>query len=250
MLAVARKNAIREQLREHKSVRISTLAAELNVTNETIRRDLKEMENAGELIRTHGGAYIIDGVENEIDITTRQVLKIAEKEILAEKCDSLIQNGDHIFLDGSTTCWFVARKIVNRRITVLTNSLEIAKILSVSDSVKLFMIGGEYVSRNLEFMGEGAIRMLEHYYVDKALISCRSVSMTRGITDTNDNNASIHRTVLSHALTKYLVIDSSKLDGVSFSEAAPLEAIDAIIMDKDFPPEWKQHLTKLGIRIY
>ena len=67
MLAIARKQAIREQLQEYKSVRITELAAALNVTKETIRRDLRDMEQAGELIRTHGGAYILDGVQNDID---------------------------------------------------------------------------------------------------------------------------------------------------------------------------------------
>ena len=96
MLAIARKAAIRERLHEHKSVRITELAAELNVTKETIRRDLREMEQGGELIRTHGGAYILDGVQNDIDVGTRQVLKIPEKERIAQKCDSIIQSGDYI----------------------------------------------------------------------------------------------------------------------------------------------------------
>ena len=111
MLAIARKAAIRESLQEHKSVRITELAAQLNVTKETIRRDLREMEQNGELIRTHGGAYILDGVQNDIDVGTRQVLKIPEKERIAQKCDSLIQSGDYIYLDGSTTCWSIARLI-------------------------------------------------------------------------------------------------------------------------------------------
>ena len=80
MLAIARRNAIKEQLQEHKSVTITDLAARLNVTKETIRRDLRAMEEDGELIRTHGGAYILEGVQNDIDISTRQILKTAEKQ--------------------------------------------------------------------------------------------------------------------------------------------------------------------------
>ena len=138
MLAIARKAAIRERLHEHKSVRITELAAELNVTKETIRRDLREMEQGGELIRTHGGAYILDGVQNDIDVGTRQVLKIPEKERIAQKCDSIIQSGDYIYLDGSTTCWSIARKVSHRKLTVLTSSLEIANILSPFDTAVNF----------------------------------------------------------------------------------------------------------------
>ena len=110
MLAITRRNAIKEQLLERKSVTITDLSKRLHVTKETIRRDLRLMEEQGDLIRTHGGAYILDGVQNDIDISMRQVLKTKEKTLIAEKCSQHIQSGDSIFLDGSTTCWFVAKE--------------------------------------------------------------------------------------------------------------------------------------------
>ena len=250
MLAIARKQAIREQLQEYKSVRITDLAAALNVTKETIRRDLHDMEQDGELIRTHGGAYILDGVQNDIDISTRQVLKMPEKEIIAQKCDSLIQTGDYIYLDSSTTAWTIARAIAHRRLTVLTPSLEIAKILSVSDTVRLFVVGGEFSATSQSFTGNSALRNLEQYYVDKAIISCRSVSMEFGLTDTNDNSASLHLLALEHAREKYLALDYSKLDKTSFSRIAPISILDGIIMDRNFPVPWIKFLSENQVRIY
>ena len=250
MLAIARKAAIRERLHEHKSVRITELAAELNVTKETIRRDLREMEQGGELIRTHGGAYILDGVQNDIDVGTRQVLKIPEKERIAQKCDSIIQSGDYIYLDGSTTCWSIARKVSHRKLTVLTSSLEIANILSPFDTIKLHVIGGEFSPKNKDFVGEGAIKTLERYFVDKAFISCRSVHIRYGITDTNDGRARLHQTALEHAREKYLVVDHSKLNNVSFSHIAPVTSVDGIIMDQEFPPEWTDYLTAHQIKMF
>ena len=117
MLAITRKQAIKKLLQEQKSVTISDLSVRLNVTKETIRRDLRAMEKNQELIRTHGGAYILEGVQNDLDVTTRQTLRIPEKEIIAQKCDTLIQPSDIIFLDSSTTSWYIARKIVNRKLT-------------------------------------------------------------------------------------------------------------------------------------
>ena len=131
MLAITRKQAIKKLLQEQKSVTISDLSERLNVTKETIRRDLRAMEKDQELIRTHGGAYILEGVQNDLDVITRQALRITEKEIIAQKCDALIQPSDIIFLDSSTTSWYIARKIVNRKLTVVTTSLEIANILHV-----------------------------------------------------------------------------------------------------------------------
>ena len=250
MLAIARRNAIKEQLQERKSVTITDLSNRLKVTKETIRRDLRAMEEDGELIRTHGGAYILEGVQNDIDISTRQVLKTAEKQLIAQKCDALIQPGDYIYLDGSTTAWFIARKIANRKLTVVTTSLEIANILSASPTVHLFLIGGEYVNSSKSFGGDGAIRNLQQYFVDKAFVSCRSVDMEVGMTDTNDNSATLHRVALDHAKTKYLVVDHSKLDNRSFSRIAPLSDLDGIIMDAEFSKPWQDCLKNNGIRIY
>ena len=84
MLAITRKQAIKKLLQEQKSVTISDLSERLNVTKETIRRDLRAMEKDQELIRTHGGAYILEGVQNDLDVTTRQALRITEKEIIAQ----------------------------------------------------------------------------------------------------------------------------------------------------------------------
>ena len=96
MLAISRQNLIKELLQENKSVTNADLAVRMNVTRETIRRDLRAMEQEHELIRTHGGAYILDGVQNDLDISTRQVLKTEEKKTIALKCDALIQTGEII----------------------------------------------------------------------------------------------------------------------------------------------------------
>ena len=117
MLAISRQNLIKELLQENKSVTIADLAVRMNVTRETIRRDLRAMEQEHELIRTHGGAYILDGVQNDLDISTRQVLKTEEKKTIALKCDALIQTGEIIYLDNSTTAWFIANKIASRKLT-------------------------------------------------------------------------------------------------------------------------------------
>ena len=99
MLAIARRNAILELLREQQSLNVTQLAATLGVATETIRRDFKELEAAGQLIRTHGGAYITVWVLNDINVSDRSVIRKQEKREIAKKCAQLIQTGDSIFLD-------------------------------------------------------------------------------------------------------------------------------------------------------
>ena len=250
MLAITRKNYIREQLRENHSVQITSLADELNVTKETIRRDLRDLEESKELIRTHGGAYILDGVQNDLDISTRQVLRTEEKEIIARKCSSIIQNGDYIFLDASSTCYFIAKAVMHKKITVLTSSLEIINLLSQMPNIRLFAVGGEYSADTGSFGSSSAVRNLELYYFDKSFISCRSVSLESGLTDTNDSDAMLHEIALSHAHEKYLAIDHTKLNRSSFSKIAPVASLNGIIMDCDFPDNWKDHLKENNVQIY
>ena len=102
---------------------------------------------------------------------------------IAEKCSQHIQSGDSIFLDGSTTCWFVARQLANKNLTVLTTSLQIATILAASPTISLILIGGAFSPKSMAFLGDNACRALSNYYVDKAFISCRSVSMENWMTD-------------------------------------------------------------------
>ncbi len=116
MLAIARRNTILEMLREQQSVNVTQLAAALGVATETIRRDLKELESSGQLIRTHGGAYITDGVQNDINVSARSVIRKQEKREIARKCAQLVQTGDSIFLDASTTDWCIAQELLEKNI--------------------------------------------------------------------------------------------------------------------------------------
>lgn len=250
MLAITRRSAIKAQLLERKSVTITDLAIRLHVTKETIRRDLRLMEEQGDLIRTHGGAYILDGVQNDIDISMRQVLKTEEKTIIAEKCSQHIQSGDSIFLDDSTTCWFVARQLVHQNLTVLTTSLQIATILAASANIQLIVIGGAFCPNSMSFQGDNACRALSSYYVDKAFMSCRSISMENGVTDISESAAAIHRLVTRRSNRTYLVLDHSKVGPTSFAFVCEITDVDAVICDRPLPQPWQDYLKERNVPFY
>ena len=250
MLAIARRNAILELLREQQSLNVTQLAATLGVATETIRRDFKELEAAGQLIRTHGGAYITDGVLNDINVSDRSVIRKQEKREIAKKCAQLIQTGDSIFLDASTTDWCIAQELLEKHITVLTNSLKVADILSVSACVKLILAGGNYAPRTKSFYGEQTTEDLSRYYVDKAFLSCRTVHMEFGATDSNEGEALARRTMLHRSHSTYLAVDHSKLDGVSFLNICPLEDLTGIICDQPLSPVWQNHLKEIGVEAF
>lgn len=118
LLAPERRAKILELVRHDKSVLVKDLCVQFGVTSETIRKYLTLLEQEGHLIKTYGGAYIQDGVKNEIDVSIRKMLLPEIKDAIGQRCASLVEEGDTVFLDESTTCLAVARHLLHRDITV------------------------------------------------------------------------------------------------------------------------------------
>lgn len=249
MLAVVRQNAIREQLVEHKTATVAELAQILGVTKETIRRDLRAMEAKGELLRTHGGAHLPELPPDTALAPRRRDTNVEAKEEIARKCDSLIHPGDSIFLDGSMTAWYIAQRISHRSLTVLTPSLPIASLLAASPSITLVLVGGSFSRSTSSCTGVGACQALEQYFVDKAFLSPRFVSLDQGLTDPTEPEARLRKTAMAHARSVYLAVDSSKLDRTSFAFIAPLSAVTGMISEGVLPEPWRARLEKLGKEI-
>jgi DeoR/GlpR family transcriptional regulator of sugar metabolism len=250
MLAVTRRTQIRDILLEKKSVTVTELSQKFAVTEETIRRDLQQLENEGVLTRTYGGAFIQDGVLNEVDLTLRETAYVESKEAIAEKCAQLVHHGDTIFLDASTTATFVAKKIRNMRLTVVTNSCMVVDQMKDSESVHLICVGGTYTIKSKAFNGNATLRGVQEYYVDKVFMSCRSLSMEHGITDSNEEIALIRQTLLKCSNLVYLIADRSKFDKTSFVHICDFGDIDAVVSDYSFSQEWREFLQSKNVNIY
>jgi len=244
MLAVTRKAKIKEIILEKKSVVVSELAKAFSVTEETIRRDLKACEDEGFLIRTYGGAFIQDGVTNEVDLAIRETAYTDSKRLIANKCAQIVHNGDSIFLDASTTAFFIAKAVCEMRITVLTNSLKVINFLADYSNIHLITIGGLYASNNMSFVGRGALQSLDNYFLDKAFMSCRSLSQTYGVTDSNESMSEIRRKLLTRSNKIYVVADYSKFDKTSFLNICDFSDINGLISDKHLDQNWIEFLEK------
>ena len=165
MLPMQRREKIKAILREQKSVTVLELMEYFNVTNETIRRDLLALEEEGFVSRVHGGAYIEGGTTNEINISLRRTTHSAQKQQIAAVCERIIQNGDSIFLDSSTTANYIAEKLTNYRLTVLTNSIQIINTLASFSGISLIMVGGNFDKKSQSFYGTRALEFVRSYHV-------------------------------------------------------------------------------------
>lgn len=249
MLAVERRNLIKDLIGEQKSVIVTDLALRFQVTEETIRRDLKVLEGEGVLSRTYGGAYIQDGALNDISLSIRETILVESKETIAAHCKTQVRNGDSLYIDPSTTGVFVAEALQDMRLTVLSNSLKVINLLTPCPNIQLMAIGGRYSEKHMSFLGRGALHALEEYYVDKAFLSCRSLDRQHGITDSSEGLSELRRKILSHAREVYLIADHSKFDKVSFFNICGFEKITHLVTDLPLSPQWADFCRKHQIQL-
>ena len=187
MFAIERQQQILEKLKEDGAVSVSKLSAEFSVAEETIRRDLEKLEKQEKLLRTHGGAVPVDDNKYEPSLEKRRKINVEGKEKVAILAAQLISPGETIFLDASTTTYYIARELKKmQNITVITNSLHAIAELSQNKDIKVIGTGG-MVGENGSFVGsiaEDSVR--EKYVADKIFFSSRGVTADRGVLDSNE----------------------------------------------------------------
>ncbi len=248
MLAAERKEQIKEQLKTKRSVNVSELAQSLQVTTETIRRDLAMLEKEGFLIKTHGGAIIRSQVMTSLSHEVLSTLYLTEKRRLAFEAAQLVSPGDCIFLDCSTTVFQMCPYIKDMSLTVISNSLDVINYFAGSSTVSVICPGGQFHAVNKSFMGVETSTFLNRHHFDKAFISCRSVSLDSGLCDSTELMADIRRTVIENSSFTALLMDHTKVDRHSYAPICPLTDINAMIVDEELSDEWRDVLDAACIR--
>lgn len=234
MLAVERIQFIKRRLKENKVVSVSELSKEMQVTEETIRKDLEKLEQSSLLCRVHGGAYLKEGYSREVSAQVRSRIYQEEKESLAELSMKYIKEGSSLILDCSTTAVCIAKVLAreNKKVTVVTNSLLTAWELEKGEQIRLIMLGGTLDRNTDSFYGNSTIDELKEYYVDQAFISSAGISTEAGITDYSLQEADIRRLMIRQAGRCVYVADSTKLGHSSLYVAGELSEIGLLLTDK------------------
>jgi DeoR/GlpR family transcriptional regulator of sugar metabolism len=173
-----RRRQISQRLREQGSISVADLEAEFRISPMTARRDLDELERRGLARRTHGGAVLPGLSSHEDSFQQRLEVAVEAKERLAEAVLEHLEPGEAIFIDGSTTAYVAARRIVreNLQCTLLTNAVPVMDLLSEVDApqVELVGVGGTLRKLTRSFVGPQAIRGIESHFADHVIFSVRS----------------------------------------------------------------------------
>lgn len=250
MLAIERKNAILETLQKEQRVLVAELSQEYGVTEETIRRDLDKLEKEGFVKKTYGGAVLNENTNIEMPLRIREKTNRKEKQTIAKLAAEMIEDGDSIILDSSSTSLMVAQELKDRKkLTVITNSLEVLIELSKSKGVKVISTGGVLKSSSLSLVGRNAEKTLQNFYVDKAIISCKGLDIRKGATDSTEAAAEIKQSMISCSKKLILVVDSTKFGKISFAKILDLRAGDVLVTDSLPNEAWKQRLEEIGVTV-
>lgn len=250
MLAIERRNQILEILQRDKRALVSDLSQTFEVTEETIRRDLEKLEKEGFAKKTYGGAILNESFNVDLPYTVRKKVNVSNKEYIADIICSMIEDGDHVMMDASSTAVYVAKHLKNKKnITLITNSIEILLELSEVAGWKVLSTGGMLKEGSLSLVGYQAEKMLENYHVDKAVISCKGIDLERGITDSNEMEAQIKKLMLTSAGTRILAADSTKFDRISFTKIGGIENLDYVITDTKPADKWQKVFETAGINL-
>ncbi len=250
MLAIERKNEILEILQKEQRVLVSELAKRYDVTEETIRRDLEKLERDGLVKKTYGGAVLNKNTNVDLPLRVREKTNREEKQKVAELSAELIEEGDSIMLDASSTSLMIAQQIKNRKkLTVITTSVEVLIELAQSEGIKVISTGGDLKASSLSLVGRTTENCLGGYNVDKAFVSCKGIDMSRGIMESNELEAGVKLMMKRSAKQTALVIDSSKFDHISFVKVMDFEHGDIVITDRMPSAEWNEFFEKRGVRV-
>lgn len=247
-MLTTRQSQILEKLESKGTYSVSRLASEFQVSLETVRRDLKQLTDNGSVVRVHG-AVGLAGQIGEAPFQRRMRENSAEKQLIANQVAASIRDGDSIMLDTGTTTSFIARELINhRRLSVITNSSDIARTLATVNGNKVYIAGGQLRADSAAAFGKTALEFIRQFTVQHAIISAGAVN-EQGIMDFDLEEAEFARTVLSMGSRRVVVTDHTKFGRRGLVQVSDFDAVSDFVTDRMPPPEIAKAMAGAGTRL-
>jgi DeoR/GlpR family transcriptional regulator of sugar metabolism len=232
LLAETRRRGIEEHLKSAGSMSVAEVEERFGVSPMTARRDLAELARRGVLRRTHGGAVLPSISAEEDSFSRRLEIAAPEKRQLAEAVVSMLPEQSSVFLDSSTTSYYVARRIAETQLaaTVLTNSLPILNLLfnEGGPSVEAIAMGGTLRRVNRSFVGPYTVQTINGHFADRLFFSVKAVAENGVLTEADPLEAEVKRAMIAQAGESTLLIDRSKLSARGLTAIAPIADITLV----------------------
>ena len=245
-----RQSLILDLLMQQDSLLVTDLSEQLNVSSVTIRKDLTELEKKKKLYRNHGKAILIDPYSENKNVSEKERLYVEEKRLIGVAAAQLVTPRDSILIASGTTVHALARNIhTTDKLTVITASLEVARILANDHNIDIIELGGILRHSSLSVVGKYAESALSDFSCSKLFIGVDGIDLEFGLTTTNMLEASLNGAMINAAQKVVVLADSSKFGRRGFSKICDLEAVDRIITDSGVQPLYLERLRERGIEV-
>ncbi|MBO0662573.1 DeoR/GlpR family DNA-binding transcription regulator [Jiella sp. MQZ9-1] len=225
-----RQSQILAELNVSPSLRIAELAERLNVSTETIRRDLDELNRQGQLSRTYGGA--IRALGTEPSVAERHALLVPERERIARRAMPLLASANVIMIGSGSTTVHVARRLAVERtnITVITHSFGVATVLALNPTISTLIAPGAYHGTEGATVGVHTVSFLDTFFADAAVLGASGLT-EEGPTDALLDAGAVYSAMLARSARSVVVADHSKFDRVFPARYGAWKQIDALVSD-------------------
>ena len=245
----SRQLAILQSARHFGTIGIGELSTEMGVSPETIRRDIRQLVDRGELVKLHGAVRHPDA-GREAPFERRMRENVEAKRLIARQAARMIRDGDSVMMDTGTTTSIFARELLGKRgLTVVTNSSDIARTLATVNGNKVYMAGGELHGDNGAAFGRSACEFVAGFNVGFSVISIAAVDAAGGLMDYRLAEAEFARIVLRCGARKVVLTDASKFQRTALVRVAGFAGVDTIVTEQAPSPPLAKAIAEAGAEV-
>lgn len=246
-----RKQFILQMLQEQKSVNINQLAQQLNVSPITVRRDLQNFEEKGIAARFYGGAKLVEGAlsEDPSQINPSDI-QLKSKHAIARRAAEMVENGDTIFMNTSSTALLMLEYLKEKHVTIITNNGG-ALLMNRGPGIELVLSGGEVSNSKNSLVGDFALQTFSKVWVNKCFVGVSGINAEGQISTSVLQEAAINETILNHSNTMRVILaDSSKVGRLNNFIIRPTKPVTHIITDNQADPAILAQLRRENVDLY
>lgn len=243
-----RRQAILELLLTRGRVAVTDLSSQFGVSEVTIRADLQALADRKLIMRTHGGAVLGGASMNELALVLRRQHQVKEKGRIGAAGAALVEDGDAIVLDSSSTSLAIAYHLKQRHhVTVVTNSLEVAHELLDAPGIDLVLLGGALQRATASLLGGYGLERLSHLNLAKGFFGAHGISLAAGLTDVSAEEAAVKQLLVERCRQVIAVVDATKWGRVGVASFARLDRVAAVITDAGAPATLVDEVKRTGV---
>lgn len=248
-MKATRLNDIENLLEEQNTISINRLCEIFNVSKNTIRRDIVELEKRGTIKKVYGGI-----MRNQTNIpepfAAREIKNKAKKKQLAKLAANLVNDNDIIYIDSGTTTMHMVPYLADKKnLTILTANVYVINEAFHYPQMNVIATGGSLYRPSNAFTGASVLQFLKDFNISKCFLAATGISLENGATNASPMEGDIKKYLTKHSKVKILLVDSTKINQVSLVTFSPLKDMDYIISDKKMPEEYEAYFKENDVTL-